>query len=455
MKLRYFEEPKIYTVSQLTSIIKAMLESASELINVIVEGEISNWKLRGSHAYFILKDEGAIVNCVMFGAAYKTRDIKDGFYVRVFGRIGVYEKRGQYQLYCDHIQVVSKIGLLYQKFEELKNKLRSEGVFAKPKKEIPSFPKKIGVITSRDSAAFRDILKIISKKYPLVEIYLFHTSVQGKEAIIEIPKALELADDYSLDLLILARGGGSIEDLWAFNEEKVVRSVFSLKTPLITGVGHEIDTTLVDFVADKIAPTPTGAANIAVPDIKDLNNQLHSFLDTGILRLGNRLKMIANLLERDYRILIRNSPQQILVKKSEELEKSFQELMRVFEKKVENLSQRFSRYSEILKRISVRSDIEMFSENLENRIDQLFKLVKSKIIDLTKTLDSTLKNLEALEPTKPLRRGFAIIRKSGKIADISDLVEGDHVTIEFKDGIAKSVIEKVSIRDGTKQNDQV
>ncbi|MDN5338219.1 MAG: exodeoxyribonuclease large subunit [Thermotogaceae bacterium] len=315
MRYDYFREPVIYKVSQITSKIKELLETDPELIDVVVEGEVSNWKIRGDHAYFVLKDEEAVLNCVMFGAVHRARNIEDGFHVLAYGRIGVYEKRGQYQLYCEQIQVVSKVGLLYQRYEELKNKLRKEGIFDKPKKVIPVFPKRIGVITSRDSAAYRDIYKVISKRYPLVEIYLFHTSVQGKEALVEIPKALKIADKYSLDLLILARGGGSIEDLWAFNEEVVVKSAFNLKTPLITGVGHEIDTTLVDFVADLRAPTPTGAASAAVPDIEELRHRLDLLLKNILSKLIAKLRMLDDLIKKDYRILVRNSPEQILLKK--------------------------------------------------------------------------------------------------------------------------------------------
>ncbi|MDI3472936.1 MAG: exodeoxyribonuclease large subunit [Thermotogaceae bacterium] len=455
MRYDYFREPVIYKVSQITSKIKELLETDPELIDVVVEGEVSNWKIRGDHAYFVLKDEEAVLNCVMFGAVHRARNIEDGFHVLAYGRIGVYEKRGQYQLYCEQIQVVSKVGLLYQRYEELKNKLRKEGIFDKPKKVIPVFPKRIGVITSRDSAAYRDIYKVISKRYPLVEIYLFHTSVQGKEALVEIPKALKIADKYSLDLLILARGGGSIEDLWAFNEEVVVKSAFNLKTPLITGVGHEIDTTLVDFVADLRAPTPTGAASAAVPDIEELRHRLDLLLKNILSKLIAKLRMLDDLIKKDYRILVRNSPEQILLKKSEELEKNFKDLLKAFEKKLENLSHETLRYSEILKRVGLHNRIELYSENLKNRIKQLFRLENSVLIDSERRLESTLKNLKALKPTKPLERGFAIVRKSGKIVNASKLSEGDNVTIEFIDGKAKSTIEKVITRNDTPQNDQV
>lgn len=455
MKVDYFGEPIIYKVSQITSKIKELLETDPELMDVVVEGEISNWKIRGGHAYFVLKDEEAVLNCVMFGAIHRARNIEDGFHVLAYGKIGVYEKRGQYQLYCEQIQVVSKVGLLYQKYEELKKKLREEGVFDKPKKIIPTFPKRIGVITSRDSAAYRDIYKIISKRYPLVEIYLFHTSVQGKEALVEIPRALKIADEYSLDLLILARGGGSIEDLWAFNEEVVVKSAFNLKTPLITGVGHEIDTTLVDFVADLRAPTPTGAASAAVPDIEELKHRLNLLLKNGISKLTDKLRRLDDLIKRDYRILVRNSPRQILLKKSDELERAFNDLLKAFESKVENLSHKTLRYSEILRRIGLHQKIEMYSENLKNKIKQLYRFESSTIVDSEKQLESILKNLKALKPTKPLERGFAIVRKSGKIVNASKLSEGDNITIEFIDGKAKSTVQKVIMQNDMQQNDQV
>lgn len=447
----YFEEPKIYTVSQVTSIIKTLIEFEPELMNIIVEGEVSNWKLRGPHAYFLLKDEDAVINCVMFGAAYRTRNIEDGYHVRIFGRIGVYEKRGQYQLYCDQIQLISRMGLLYQRFEQLKNKLAKEGIFNKSKKKIPQFPKRIGIITSRDSAAFQDILRVISKKYPLVELYLFHTSVQGKEAVLEISQALKAADDYSLDLLILARGGGSIEDLWAFNEEEVVRSAFNLKTPLITGVGHEIDRTLVDLVADKIAPTPTGAANAAVPDSKEIIYQLGSFVNTMVHRFNAKTRSIDSSLEREYKALKRNSPNQLLLKKAEELENKYLELNRAFERKILNLTYHLSRNLEILRRIPIKSNIQIMLEKFKDRMFQVSKALGIRLVDLEKTLSSLNKNLMILRPTKPLEKGFAIVRKNGKIASATKLSEGDLVTIEFKDGIVESLIEKI-MRSGRQRN---
>jgi len=273
--------PQVYSVTDLTAYIRAILESNENLANVWVSGEISNLSRPSSgHIYFTLKDASASLRCVIWReqARHLSAALRDGMAVEAHGTISVYEQGGQYQLYVDGLRAAGE-GLLYQEFLRLKAKLEAEGLFDEERKRpLPRLPKVIGVVTSATGAAFQDILNTLRVRCPLVEVVLSPVPVQGEAAPVLIAAAVE-ALNYSVnpDVIIIGRGGGSLEDLWAFNDERVVRAVAASKAPVISGVGHETDFTLTDFAADLRAPTPTGAAVLAVPDIADLNTELRSF----------------------------------------------------------------------------------------------------------------------------------------------------------------------------------
>ena len=265
------------TVTQLTKYIKYRIDNDTNLQEVYLKGEISNFKAhtRG-HFYFTIKDENSRINAVMFASS--ARNVKfmpeDGMKVLVTGRISVYEATGGYQIYVSEMQE-DGVGNLYVAFEQLKKKLMQEGLFAtEHKKRIPRIPKRVGVVTAPTGAAIRDIISTIQRRFPLTEIYLFPCLVQGEQAKEDIVRQIKRAENYDLDVLIIGRGGGSIEDLWAFNEEMVARAIYDCPIPTISAVGHEIDFTIADFVSDLRAPTPTGAAEIAVPNKSDVINYL-------------------------------------------------------------------------------------------------------------------------------------------------------------------------------------
>ncbi len=265
-------QEQIFSVSEITKSIKFILESTFEKISI--EGEISNFKAHGSgHWYFNLKDEGAVINCTMWKGVnnYVFFTPEDGMKVIVTGRITVYPPRGSYQIDVRSMKPAG-VGELQAAFERLKQKLFSEGLFdEKYKKEIPSFPKKIGLITAADGAAVKDMISVAGRRFPLVELLIVPTKVQGAGAaqnIVENIQKLNLFKD--IDVIILSRGGGSIEDLWSFNEEIVARAIFNSKIPIISGVGHEVDFTIADFVADLRAPTPSVAMELATPDIEEI-----------------------------------------------------------------------------------------------------------------------------------------------------------------------------------------
>ncbi|MBN1355608.1 exodeoxyribonuclease VII large subunit [bacterium] len=272
-------EEKTYSVSEITRIIKRMLEDSFRPMWVI--GEISNFKRHGSgHLYFSLKDEQAQIRCVMFRSS-STRLMfqpEHGMQVRVYGNLGVFETQGSYQLYVESMEPAG-LGALHQAFEILKSRLQAEGLFDESrKKPLPAFPVRIGIVTSETGAAIRDIMNVISRRYPIVSLVLIPVKVQGEGAADAIANAVEKFDALlpadRPDLLIVGRGGGSLEDLWAFNEEKVARAIAACRIPVISAVGHEIDFTIADFVADKRAPTPSAAAEMAVPDRRALLNQI-------------------------------------------------------------------------------------------------------------------------------------------------------------------------------------
>ena len=271
---------KYYSITALNKAIKNMFDSKPELNRVYIKGEISNFKhhTRG-HFYFTLKDENSRIAAVMF-ASYASNinfEPEDGMKVLVSGRVTVYEATGGYQIYVDDMQL-DGLGNLYLEYEKLKKKLETEGLFdVSYKKPIPKYPKRIGIITAPTGAAIRDILSTIKRRYPICETILFPALVQGTGAKESIVEQITRAQDFDLDVIICGRGGGSIEDLWAFNEEIVARAIFASKIPIISAVGHEIDFTIADFVADLRAPTPTGAAEMAVPNLVDLRTLIEQY----------------------------------------------------------------------------------------------------------------------------------------------------------------------------------
>ena len=269
---------KYITVGQLTRYIKYKIDNDPNLEEVYLKGEISNFKAHSrGHFYFTLKDESSRINAIMFQSSAKKVPFipQDGMKVLIKGKVSVYPETGSYQIYVSEM-LEDGVGNLYIAFEQLKKKLKEEGLFDKDKKKkIPKIPEKIGVVTAPTGAAIRDITSTIKRRWPLAEVYLFPALVQGEGAKESVAKKIKQADNYGLDILIIGRGGGSIEDLWAFNEEIVARAIFEAKTPIISAVGHEVDFTIADFVADMRAPTPTGAAEMSVPDIKDVLNYLN------------------------------------------------------------------------------------------------------------------------------------------------------------------------------------
>ena len=387
------------TISDLTRYIKAKFDYDTHLQKVYVKGEISNFKHHTSgHLYFTLKDEKSRILAVRFYNRYKPLNFEpeDGMKVLVSGRISVYESTGNYQIYVDDIEP-DGLGALYLEYEKLKKKLEEKGLFdQKYKKPIPRFPKRIGVITAPTGAAIRDILSTIKRRYPIVETILFPALVQGQGAKESIVKQLERAQDYDLDVIICGRGGGSIEDLWAFNEEIVAEAIFKSKVPIISAVGHEVDFTIADFVADKRAETPTGAAEIAVPNYVDITNLINQ-----------------------YRIRVNESINNIINKKKIRFESI--------------------KDSYVLK--NPLSLYEIKSQKLDSLIDILEKNINSILLKNQHRFDMLLNKIELLNPMKILDKGYSVVKlKDRVIKNSKDLKENDNISITLSKGVVNATV---------------
>lgn len=403
------------TVTQLTRYIKYKIDNDQNLNKVYLKGEVSNFKAhtRG-HFYFTIKDENSRINAVMFSTYAKDVkfDIQDGMKVLVTGKISVYEATGGYQIYVDSI-LEDGLGNLYIAFEQLKKKLQAEGLFDEScKKQIPKIPNRIGIITAPTGAAIKDILSTLKRRWPLCETILFPSLVQGKEAAPDIVKNIELAKNYDLDVLIVGRGGGSIEDLWCFNEEIVARAIYNLDIPVISAVGHEIDFTISDFVADLRAPTPTGAAEMAVPNITDivkLLNQLEIRTVNGITNIVNIRKERLNKLKSSY---VLKNPIAIYEIKEQKFDNLFERLVNSYKNIIANN----------------KNKLEFVGTKLNNEIEN--KLTKDKN-DFYKIISK----LEVLNPLLTIKRGYSVIRKDNKvISSVKDIKKNDNLELELKDG---------------------
>ncbi len=295
---------EVYSVGALNQYIKQLFISDYGLNNIYVRGEISNCKYHTSgHIYFTLKDKSSALACVMFAGQRAGLDFRlsEGQQVVVYGSVSVYERDGKYQLYARQI-VLDGLGLLYQKYEALKKKLEALGYFSQEhKKEIPKFPKRIGIVTAKTGAAIQDMIHVISRRSPFVQLVLYPAIVQGKAAAPTIVKGIQTLDDFGVDTIIVGRGGGSIEDLWAFNEESVAKAIYECRTPVISAVGHETDVTIADFAADLRAPTPSAAAELAVPDVRQLFARLSQIEDKLDGLIAGKLHLLRQYMEQ-YRL---------------------------------------------------------------------------------------------------------------------------------------------------------
>jgi exodeoxyribonuclease VII large subunit len=395
------QSKRIFTVGQLTQYLKNLFAADPQLNRLRVSGEISNFKHHSSgHMYFTLKDAQAALRCVMFRSANARLTFRpaDGMKVVAAGKLSIYERDGQYQLYVDSM-LPEGIGSLYAAFEELKAKLAAEGLFdAAWKKALPPFPQRIGVVTSPTGAALRDILTTLTRRFPQTEVLIVPVLVQGPEAPLQIVEAIEFLNRVpEVDIIITGRGGGSIEELWAFNEEIVARAIFASAVPVISAVGHETDFTIADFVADVRAATPTAAAELAVPDQRELQQQLTTSRHRLLFKLRSKL-------EQEKRYLEQLAAARVLTRPGERVEQA-------------------------------RQTLDHLTSRLETQINLRLQAQTAK-------LELLSGKLEALNPAAVMERGFAIVydQQGQVVRSAVQLQPGEKVEIQLRRGQAAAEI---------------
>lgn len=407
-------EDKFVTVSALNSYIKNLLDSDANLYKVFVKGEVTNAKpYPNGHTYFSIKDEKSVISAVIFSYTGIKLKLTNGMKVLAIGRVRVFERDGKYQLYVDSI-VEEGIGELYEKYEKLKKELEASGYFNEAhKRPIVKFPKKIGVITSKTGAVREDITNIIKERYPLCEIILYPSSVQGVNAVDEIVKQIEYANSkMEVDTLIVGRGGGSLEDLWAYNEKEVALAVYNSKIPVISAVGHQTDFTICDFVSDLRAETPSSAAMLATPDIKKLKEEIIQLKNN----LNNNFKSILdnkiNKLHELDKIIISNSPENKL---------------KIMNEKYNNLTKQLSKNMNL-----ILENKALILQNLTEKNDSNMNMIYEYKRSLFEKNMAALKNLN---PLAIMEKGFSIVSKDDKIVkSVKDVSKGDLIDIKLTDG---------------------
>ncbi|MED9815870.1 MULTISPECIES: exodeoxyribonuclease VII large subunit [Anaerostipes] len=404
---------KVFSVTQINTYIKRMFQSDYALRRISIKGQVSNCKYHSSgHIYFSLKDEGSQISCVMFANARYDGlkfELEDGQEVVVDGNISVYERGGSYQLYAQEIRL-NGIGELYVAYEMLKQKLYEEGLFDHEKKKpIPKNPKKIGVVTARTGAAIHDIISTAKRRNPYVQLILYPAKVQGDGASDTIVAGIKALDQYGVDIIIVGRGGGSIEDLWAFNEEKVARAIYEVQTPIISGTGHEVDTTIADYAADLRAATPTAACELAVPDIREVME--------GIINREYTLRTLLKQVVRRYQMKLQQ-----------------------YQITIANFDPRFQLQEQ-----------KMHLAELE---EQIHAVMKNKMTDYQHKLELYTKELHGLSPTAKLINGFGYIEGSNgePVTSVKKVMEGDQISLTISDGTIITKAEQIKRMDGIKES---
>lgn len=439
------------SVTSLTKYIKYKFDQDPHLQSVLIKGELSNFKKHSSgHLYFNVKDKNSVISAMMFKGNASKIDFepKEGDEVLLEARVSVYERRGNYQIYVNKMHM-DGIGNLYQKLEQLKKKLTKEGFFDQShKKVIPKFPQKIAVLTAGTGAAIRDIHTTINSRYPLAEQVQINTLVQGEQAKSDIIEKINQADALNVDTIIIGRGGGSIEDLWNFNEEDVVKAIYNCQTPIISAVGHETDFTLSDFVADVRAATPTQAAVMATPD----QYELHQYLQQANLSLTRFIKQYMQQQRKHlehvasyYKFQTPSLLYDQQIQKRDDLEKQLKLSLNL---KIKNQQQQlqllFNNFN--LKTFKQRIKRDQLTNN-QKRVE-LSKVMHNLLDNQKNNLARKLENLNNLSPTNTMLRGYTIVNKDDKvITSTKDLAENDNIVLTMKDGVVDAQVKKVRCND--------
>ena len=439
-------KPQVYSVNGLTKDIRAILEAAFD--SVWVEGEISNFRTVASgHSYFVLKDDKAQIRCVLFKgyrAGIKFQPA-DGDQVLLFGRISVYDARGEYQIIAESLEPRG-LGALQKAYEQLKEKLDKEGLFSEEhKKPLPEFPWKVGVVTSSTGAAVRDILNIIRRRNPKVSVLVCPAKVQGEGAAEEIARGIEELDRRKdIEVIIIGRGGGSLEDLWAFNEVVVARAIFACKTPVVSAVGHEIDFTIADFVADLRAPTPSAAAELTVPILQDTVKEIRSLNEALITTLLKKLEYYQDLLKRLMDRRFFHQPKEIFNPQIQRLDDFHARLIRGLEQSLVSHQQRLQDKVHRLFQASPEKRIQHMEENRVMLEKRMLHIIQSQLRLNKERFEGILKNLNAINPLAILERGYSICSKDNEsLKNTEGVNPGDNIKVRLSRGGLDCTVKKV------------
>ncbi|WP_430602199.1 exodeoxyribonuclease 7 large subunit [Enterococcus sp. DIV0724b] len=441
-------EQQYLTVTALTKYLKRKFDADPYLERVYLTGEISNFRLRpNAHQYFSLKDDGAKISAIMFKSAFQKLKFqpKEGMKVLLVGRISLYESGGSYQIYVEHMEP-DGVGALYQALAELREKLGKEGLFEGPKKRLPRYPKRIAVVTSPSGAVIRDIITTVKRRYPIAQLVLFPTLVQGDQAADDIVRNIQRIEELgTFDTMIIGRGGGSIEDLWPFNEERVARAIYQANTPVISSVGHETDVTIADMVADVRAATPTAAAELAVPV---LNEELLKVKDRQTRLEQSFLYQLQQKNERYQRL--RNSyvfkqPDRLYEGQTIKLDRITQRLIQsmetVYHQKQRTAQEIIAQFRQQTPQGQIREgqqQLKYLNQSLHDRMEQYMK-------DKEKQFTSAVQQLDLLSPLKIMGRGYSYTTKEQQvIKSVNELQPKEKIQIHYVDGIVDTVIEKIT-----------
>ena len=394
---------QVYSVSSVNQYIKSLFMDDFALNHIYVRGEVSNCKYHSSgHIYFTLKDRGGAIACVMFAGNRKGLNFRmtEGMAVIVFGSVSVYERDGRYQLYAREI-MQEGAGKLYEAYEALKKKLLAEGLFDEEHKlDIPKYPKRLGVVTARTGAAVQDIINVSLRRNPWLQIVFCPAAVQGEGAVQSVVRGIRALEEAGVDVMIVGRGGGSIEDLWAFNEEMVARAVYDCKIPVISAVGHETDTTIIDYVADLRAPTPSAAAELAVPDMRIVLGQLQGY--------------------------------------EEALEAAMEQIMALCRQRVDS-------YARVFRHLNPQSRLNDRRQRLMEVEDRLRLGMERRIEQAKSELAIRTQQLEGVSPLRQLERGYAYVSDEDGhgVASAEQVTVGQHLFLDVKDGMIESEVTAV------------
>lgn len=427
------------SVSHLTKYLKLKFDRDPYLEKVYLTGQVSNFRKRPSHQYFSLKDDKAVIQATMWTGIYKQLgfELEEGMKINVVGRVQLYEPSGSYSIIIEKAEP-DGIGALAIKFEQLKQALSQEGLFkAEFKQELPRFTKKIGVVTSPSGAVIQDIITTVSRRFPGVEIILYPTKVQGEGAAQEVALNIQRANERTdVDVLIVGRGGGSIEDLWAFNEEIVVRAIFESRIPIISSVGHETDTTLADFVADRRAATPTAAAELATPVTKaDLLGYLQQQENRAYQAMTNRIRFGRNQLEKISKSVIFRQPERLYDGYLQKLDRLITQLQTRMKEIYGQNRQETTLLSQRLQGLQLGQRLGRYQE----QVGQLERLLKSNMANIYDNkmakADKLIEAMTLLDTSRIVARGYAMLEQDGRVVDsVEKIDKRKPVTVQMKDG---------------------